>query len=222
MYRTLHEIRFLPAVTLGGAVSFALFLMMHQLIATNHRSVESSSPPAGLGLVKVRREPPIVRPRPHPPTRPTTVTRPRTGLHTPDSNPTMMRTPLPPDLNFNPRTTGPGIWNPPAQPRGAVQADNASLMLKFAVKPLYPPDAEYEGIEGTVRTCFTVAPDGSVVDPRVVGASSPQARRVFGPYALRTVMQWKYFPRKVDGAGVATPNVCGTIQFTLHSAAGGS
>lgn len=215
MYRSLQDVRFLPAVALGGAVSFALFLLMHQLIATNRRGVEVSPPPQGLGLVRIERRPPVdnpVSPQPRPP-RP--VARPHTGLDNPTANPAVPRIALSPRLSFGPRATGPSLWNPAARPGVNAPTGNASPLLKFAIKPLYPPDAEYRGVEGSLRTCFTVAADGSVVDPRIAGASSPEARRVFGPYAVRTILQWKYFPRQVNGVAVATPNVCATVQFKL-------
>lgn len=97
-----------------------------------------------------------------------------------------------------------------------MNGGGSALGIAVRFTPQYPPQAAMQGIEGYVKTCFTVAADGSVVGPRVVGASSPQARALLGQSALQTILRWKFFPRKLDGKAVATPNVCQDIRFTLH------
>jgi len=87
----------------------------------------------------------------------------------------------------------------------------------FRVRPLYPPQAAYRGIQGSVETCFTVRADGSVGDARVVGASSSQARRLLGPAALRTIGKWKFVPRRAGGHAVATSGVCQDLVFRLRN-----
>lgn len=84
------------------------------------------------------------------------------------------------------------------------------------IPPLYPPQAAYQNVTGTVTTCFTVRSDGSVADARVAGASSTQARRLLSQAALASILQWKFVPRTVNGHAVATHNVCQDIAFTLN------
>lgn len=78
-----------------------------------------------------------------------------------------------------------------------------------------PAASAYQGIEGNVTACFTVTATGSVIDPYVAGASSPQARRELGAAALSAVQQWKFFPRVMNGQAASTPRVCQVIRFRL-------
>ena len=59
-----------------------------------------------------------------------------------------------------------------------------------------------------------VEPDGSVASPHVTHASSPQVRRMLAQAALRTILQWKFFPKKVDGKPVAA-RACQSIEFRI-------
>ncbi|MEN8718672.1 MAG: energy transducer TonB, partial [Oceanococcaceae bacterium] len=66
-------------------------------------------------------------------------------------------------------------------------------------------------IEGWVKLEFTINPDGTVSDPRVVEA---QPRRVFDSEARRAILKWKFKPRVVDGKPVAH-RATQTIEFKL-------
>ncbi|MGH9440381.1 MAG: energy transducer TonB, partial [Terriglobia bacterium] len=111
------------------------------------------------------------------------------------------------------------IGNPNAGP-ATDAGGNAPLTPMVRIVPIYPPDAQYQGVQGSVSTCFTVNGDGSVSDPHVTGATSPQARQMLSQAALRTIMQWKFFPEKVNGKGVATPGVCQDIIFKINGSGG--
>src|SRR5699024_9210181 len=93
-------------------------------------------------------------------------------------------------------------FNPNSRP--SVNANgSAPLTPMVRFKPLYPPRAQAQGVTGTVTTCFTVEPDGSVSSPYVKHASNPQARRMLSQAALKTIRHWKFFPKKVNGKPVA-------------------
>jgi protein TonB len=47
---------------------------------------------------------------------------------------------------------------------------------------------------------FTIEPDGTVSDPKIV-ASNP--RRIFDRNAIRAIYRWKFKPRIVDGKPIA-------------------
>ncbi len=68
------------------------------------------------------------------------------------------------------------------------------------IEPQFPREALVKGIEGWVVVEFTIEPDGTVSDPRVVD-SNP--RRMFDRNAIRAIYKWKFKPRIVDGQPVA-------------------
>ena len=68
------------------------------------------------------------------------------------------------------------------------------------IDPQWPREALLEGIQGWVEVEFTILPDGSVADPRVVNS---EPRRVFDRNALRAILRWKFKPRIVDGQPVS-------------------
>ncbi len=209
----MRDTRFLLAMMIGGVVSFALFLFMHQLIATNPQAFKAPPTINPIDVVKVQKQKPIVPTHHKLPKPPVLQPHPK-----PTANPNPIpRHPLRTTIKFGPGIPGDGpiISNPPPGP-GVMNSGDSSLGVAFRFTPQYPPQAAVQGVEGYVKTCFTVASDGSVVGPRVAGASSPQARELLAQSALQTILRWKFFPRKVNGNPVATPNVCQNIQFTLH------
>ncbi len=105
----------------------------------------------------------------------------------------------------------------------AAQAQSTgqyTLTPMVRIPPVYPPLAQYQGVQGSVTTCFTVEPDGSVASPHVTQASSPQARRMLARAALQTILQWKFFPRKINGKPVATKGICQSILFHMGNNGG--
>ena len=69
--------------------------------------------------------------------------------------------------------------------------------------PTYPPDALRAGQSGEVQVEFTVNPDGSVSNARVVRANPP---RVFDREAVAAVRRWRFEP---VGAPVTTRRTIG-------------
>ncbi|MGH8225674.1 MAG: TonB family protein [Gammaproteobacteria bacterium] len=207
-----RDTRFLWAMMIGGLVSFALFLFMHQLIATNPQAFKAPPTINSIGMVKVH------KPKLPPPVRNRVPERPKHQTPPPMQNPiaspvTTPHTPITFKLTPIPGGTDGQI---PGRNTVAENSGGSSLGVAFRFTPQYPPQAAIQGVEGYVKTCFTVASDGSVVSPYVTGASSPQARELLGQAALQTILRWKFFARKVNGKAVATSNVCQNIQFTLH------
>lgn len=68
------------------------------------------------------------------------------------------------------------------------------------IEPQYPREALVEGISGYVVIEFTIEPDGSVADPKILES---QPRRMFDRNAVRAIYKWKFKPRIVDGKPVA-------------------
>jgi protein TonB len=79
------------------------------------------------------------------------------------------------------------------------------------IAPMYPPGALSKKQEGMVRIEFTVAEDGTVVEPAVL-VSKPKG--VFDQAALRAIRRWKFEKKLVDGQPVQWKSMQ-TIYFKL-------
>ena len=210
-----QDLRHLMALAAGGAVAFALFLLMHAFIATPPMAATESAPAMPIGWVSVHHETPVQR-KQHHLSKPKPVKRPPTTgsvPKTPFKPIPRQRLPLDP-RSFDPGGRGPIITVGPQSP--GTGPGGASLSVLVRIPPLYPPQAAYGNVTGTVTTCFTVRSDGSVANARITAASSAQARRLLGPAALASIVQWKFVPRTADGHAAATKDVCQDIAFALN------
>jgi protein TonB len=81
------------------------------------------------------------------------------------------------------------------------------------IEPQFPREAAINGIEGWVEIEFTIEPDGTVSDPKVLNS---QPRRVFDRNAIRAIYKWKFKPRIVDGKPVAR-RATQRLDFTLNN-----
>ena len=96
-----------------------------------------------------------------------------------------------------------------AAPAPSTPAPAASTLRALSTPaPAYPPEALRSGRSGEVQVEFTVNPDGSVADARVIRADPP---RVFDRAALNAVRRWRFEP---VAAPVTTRR---TIGFTPAS-----
>jgi TonB family protein len=75
-----------------------------------------------------------------------------------------------------------------------------TLRLVREVPPIYPREAERQGLSGWVDVEFTVAPTGNTQDLVVRGA---QPLRTFDQAAMDAVKRWRFEPVMRDGAPVA-------------------
>lgn len=108
---------------------------------------------------------------------------------------------------------------PPPQQQAAPQPAAAPARPASGSSPLralsqpgprYPQQAQRAGISGNVQVEFTVAPDGSVSDVRVLSSDAPRAyQRDFEREALAAVKRWRFAP---PDAPVTTRR---TISFQL-------
>jgi len=82
--------------------------------------------------------------------------------------------------------------------------------------PLYKKDPPYpkeaKGREGFALVEFTIDADGFVRDARLVTTDGSDA---FGAPGVATIQTWRYAPRIVDGAPVATPGVKTKVDFKV-------
>lgn len=116
--------------------------------------------------------------------------------------------------------------------RSASTSDRKAPTPLLRIKPIYPPEAQYKGYQGTVTVCFTVTAQGTVTDLRrtsVRDLAAPastqappsateraaEARTLLGDAAVATLRDWRFQPEKKDGKAVATPGVCQDIRFIV-------
>lgn len=81
--------------------------------------------------------------------------------------------------------------------------------LLSAPSPRYPALALRRQLEGEVTLQFTIQPDGTVIEPRVVGSNPPG---VFDAAALVATRRWQF---EATGRSVQSSRV---VQFRLGAA----
>ncbi|MGH9087629.1 MAG: energy transducer TonB [Acidimicrobiales bacterium] len=213
--RAFLDFRFLLALIAGTVIAIGLFLFMHQLIV-NNQSANNAPPQLNLvNFVQVQKQPNVINktrvhpPPPPPPKKPPPQTRIETK---PTSQVPTQHLPVNIKLDAN-SMNGNGVYIGQTGPTVDVSG-YAPLTPMVRFTPPYPPQAQLQGVTGTVNTCFTVEPDGTVANPHVKHASSPAARALLSQEALRAILHWKFFPKKVNGKPVAAP-ACQDIQFKM-------
>ena len=193
--------RYLIAAGTGLGVALALFLLMHTLISGEQQVTRTGLGGNVVEFIRVREEEITqlkerVRPEEPPP--------PEDPPKPPQIQVTDQSKPPPVPLNIDmprialPVSTGDGPYIGPWSP--GDQAAEGDVIPIVRIDPQWPREALLEGIQGWVEVEFTILPDGSVADPRVVNS---EPRRVFDRNALRAILRWKFKPRIVDGQPVA-------------------
>lgn len=193
--------RFLTAAAIGSSVTLMLFLLMHFLISGQQEFDATRLGGSLLEFIRVDEEEVTQLKEREPPEEPTPPEQPP---RLPQLQPTDQSKPPPVPLDVEmPRLSIPaglddgpfiGAWSP------ADATSEGDVIPVVRIDPQWPREALLEGIEGWVEVEFTVLPDGSVTDARVLD-SSP--RRVFDRSALRAISRWKFRPRIVDGEAVS-------------------
>jgi len=95
---------------------------------------------------------------------------------------------------------------------GGTMTDGEAIPW-VVIQPQYPRKAAMDGVEGFVTLEFTVQPDGSPKDVRILNS---KPRRMFDRSAMRAVYKWKFKPRIEDGVAIEQPNMRYTMEFKLE------
>ncbi len=95
---------------------------------------------------------------------------------------------------------------------GGTMTDGEAIPW-VVIQPQYPRKAAMDGITGFVTLEFTVQPDGSPKDVRIINS---KPRRMFDRAAMRAVYKWKFKPRVEDGIAIEQPNMRYTMEFKLE------
>jgi protein TonB len=213
----MKQIRLIIAALLAMAVTFGLFLFMHQLISSGGSDRGDLGAIAGIhfGPVdipdeianKSRRKPRKPPPPKDPPPPP------KMQISRVDQQVRNMPVIDMPNLDL-PLVGGEGMFLGNFQQ--VDQTAEGDIIPVVVIRPVYPRDAAISGIEGWVKIEFTITEAGTVKNPQVVDANPA---RVFNRAAIRAILKWKFKPRVVDGVAVDR-RASQIIDFTLDDSAG--
>lgn len=197
--------RLAVSVILSLLVTLALFWFMDWLITSGEKNLARPEDRLQVEIVRVRQDEEVQERQREPPRPPQ-----------PDERP-----PPPPMDQLRtsrPNLGGVGI-STPAIDTGVTGGAGIGSMQEgdpipvATIPPQYPREALMQGIEGWVRIEFTIMPDGSVADARVVDAEP--RRGIFDREALRAISRWRFRPEVRDGQAVEAPGRRVTIDFTM-------
>ena len=195
--------RLLIALALSVVVTLALFWLMQFLISGQDAELDKPEQISSVEIVRVKRDEETMERQREPPQPPQPEER-------PPPPPMQQQQVVRPDIG------GIGIGIPTAETGlsgdGLGNLQEGDPIPVAAIPPQYPRDALMQGLEGWVRVEFTINPDGSVSNARVVDAHP--RRGIFDREALRAITRWRFKP-KVQG-GEAVPSQAGyTIDFKM-------
>ncbi|HID44474.1 MAG TPA: energy transducer TonB [Chromatiaceae bacterium] len=217
--------RLFPPLAVAIPLAAFIFMLMHSLV--NRPLPQHQKPPAWQAVrfvhmaAQKQSEPtppdaaPPQPPLPDIPTRalqppekiiPTTPRLPKLALSRAPSNftylsqlPTLTPKPAP-------------VVSPMAQQVNIRPGFDQALVPLVRIEPRYPSRAAMEGIEGWVKVGFTINPDGTVSNVRVIDANP---RRIFNRAATRAIKKWRFRPKKINGKAVTQQGIQ-TLNFKLE------
>lgn len=196
------------SIVVAVVVTLALFWFMQFLIAGGDDEIVKPEDRMNVEIVRVKQEEQVQERQREPPRPPQQQQRP--------PPPPMDQTTVRPTVGG----TGIGIPRIDTGVSGALgigRLQEGDPMPVAAIPPQYPREAQMQGLEGWVRVEFTIEPDGSVSNARVVDA---QPRRgVFDREALRAIQRWRFRP-KVEGGEPVASRAGYTIEFKMDESGG--
>jgi len=93
-----------------------------------------------------------------------------------------------------------------------VAGTDTEEMPLVRINPDYPPRAQSRGVQGWVVVQFTITPQGTVKDAKVVDG---EPKGVFDEAAVNAVSRWKYNPKVQEGVPVERRGVQVKLTFKL-------
>jgi periplasmic protein TonB len=201
----MYRLRFLFAAALGGAVTLALLVLMHSLIATGERALDESTPIriADVTMGGTRSESGLVARMPD-------------RIEEPERPPPAVALPEAQDF----ATAGELVVNMAAAPAPELQigtgldaaATDSEYLPIVKVAAVYPRQAQARGITGYCIVEYTVTTSGATRDPVPVDCSPPG---VFEQSAVKAAQKFKYRPRVIDGRPVEVAGVRNRFLYEL-------
>lgn len=192
--------RYALSMSLGSAVTVALFLLMQSLVAYSSPSPPPEITGQVIDFVMVRPDPPVVPPREIPDQR---------DFEPPPSQPPIELGPTDRPVGTAPVISFP---EPEVEEPSGPQPMSGDVIPMVRIEPTYPPRPYERGIEGWVLVEFSISPAGTVIDPIVVDSEPPGT---FDRAALRAVARWRYKPKIEMGSAVTRRGVQVVLSFAL-------
>ena len=93
-----------------------------------------------------------------------------------------------------------------------VAGTDTEEMPLVRINPDYPPRAQSRGVQGWVVVQFTITPQGTVKDAKVVDG---EPKGMFDDAAINAVSRWKYNPKVQEGVAVERRGVQVKLTFKL-------
>ncbi|WP_111979945.1 energy transducer TonB [Algibacillus agarilyticus] len=202
-------VRLLLSIPIGIAITFALFVLMAELIANNQQGPGESEKTARIdivmsqpkeGLQERQRTPP---PPPPPPAEP-----PKAEKSTPD-----VADPNATGINMDISTPDTSIGDTGLGNLGGNLMKDGDAAPIVRIEPRYPMQAAREGKEGWVKLSFSIDELGNVIDVSVIEA---QPKRIFDREAKKALGKWKYKPKIVDGKPIKQTGLTVQLDFTMQ------
>lgn len=199
--------RYLGALAVAGAVTFAVFFLMQQLIASGTTALDEESERYTVDFVEVEEKEEVKekeREKPEPP-------EPEEEPPEPDS-PQQEQEQA--DMSSGGLNIGDVAMDSSLDVDAGISGGGDSEYLPVVkVEPEYPQRALRRGIEGYVVVEFTVTERGRVENPRVVEADPDN---IFNEAAMEAARKFKYRPKTVNGEKVAVEGVRNIIRFEME------
>lgn len=198
--------RLIVSILLGGAIAFALFVIMAKLIANSGRPAEKAKETVIIDIVMAKPDDATqVRQRVPPPPPPPPKQPPKIQPVEPDV----------PDadtggLSFNMPSVEVGGASIDIGSVGAMRDGEATPIVR--IEPKYPVQAARDGKEGWVKLSFTINEVGGVEDVKVIEADP---KRVFDREARRALGKWKYKPKIENGKPMKQFGLTVQLDFKL-------
>jgi len=197
--------RFMLALLVALLINGALFAMMERMTRGSEVILQGrihEAPPLNFIRVKRAPQPPPTQEQRTPPEPPKQQQLPQAidklSIHPPRPRITKPRIQLP--KLAMPLRLGNGPYLGDYRTDASPMATEGDIVPLVRIDPRYPTRALRAGIEGEVIVEFTINPDGSVVEPRIL-ESRPTG--VFDRQVLRAIKRWKFSPRVENGVAVA-------------------
>ena len=91
----------------------------------------------------------------------------------------------------------PPVIAPPAPPAPVAPVVRREYKAAYRVDPVYPRQAQRDGLAGTVVARVHVAPSGAVTNVQIMSSTN----RIFDREVVRALSQWKFNPEPVGFIG---------------------
>ncbi|MEO5692695.1 MAG: energy transducer TonB [Usitatibacter sp.] len=189
-----HAPSILLVVVLHIAIGYAL------VNGLARKMVEIIKPPIETKIIEeVKKPPPPDVPPPPPPKLaappPPFIPPPEININVPPPPPSQTITAV---TTVPPPPGPPPVYRPPAPVAPPASVVRREFKAAYRVDPVFPRQAQREGISGRVIAHVVVQPSGAVTEVRIISASPP---RVFDREVIRALSQWKFNPEPVGFIG---------------------